>query len=494
MPFSFKTPGVYLAEKSNSGNSIVQVSTAVPVFIGYTSKASINGKSLNMQPIQIQSMSDYETFFGGGPKPIFTLEEQTNEADFDVILNKKKYVLTQNENSRFYLYNSLKLFFDNGGADCYIISIGQYDENPDELEITPDKFKEAINLLEGEEIPTMLLMPDALLLNEEDSSYYSVLTYGLMHCGKHMNKVALFDIYNPGLNLPKNEKNHFLKRFRENIGTDYLSYGACYYPWLRTSIITKNDINYTNFNLESLKPIIEKKYESVLDNIIKSESEKEKKYWDAGLNNSENYQTLKKIIANRLCILPAAPAIAGLYTRVDRTNGVWIAPANRNLNSVIEPTVNICDKEQEDLNVNADTGKSINAIRTFRGRGSAIVWGVRTLDGNSTEWKYINVRRLFILIEQSIKNAAFSVVFQPNDSMTWSIVTATINNFLTNLWRQGALVGNSPSEAFSVACGLGTTMDQNDINEGIMRIQVMAAPSRPAEFIVISFEQKMDEK
>ena len=78
--------------------------------------------------------------------------------------------------------------------------------------------------------------------------------------------------------------------------------------------------------------------------------------------------------------------------------------------------------------------------------------------------------------------------------MTWSIVTATINNFLTNLWRQGALVGNSPSEAFSVACGLGTTMDQNDINEGIMRIQVMAAPSRPAEFIVISFEQKMGEK
>ena len=122
MPFSFKTPGVYLAEKSNSGNSIVQVSTAVPVFIGYTSKASINGKSLNMQPIQIQSMSDYETFFGGGPKPIFTLEEQTNEADFDVVLNKKKYVLTQNENSRFYLYNSLKLFFDNGGADCYIIN------------------------------------------------------------------------------------------------------------------------------------------------------------------------------------------------------------------------------------------------------------------------------------------------------------------------------------------------------------------------------------
>ena len=282
MPFSFKTPGVYLAEKSNSGNSIVQVATAVPVFIGYTSKASISGKSLHMQPVQIQSMSDYEIFFGSGPKPVFTLEEPEKDNICDVEIDNIKYVITQNENSRFYLYNSLKLFFDNGGADCYIISIGQYDENPDDLEISPKKFKEAIDLLDGEEIPTMLLLPDALLLNEEDSSYYSVLTYALMHCGKHMNKVALFDIYDPGIELKKNEKHKYLQRFRENIGTDYLSYGACYYPWLRTSIITKNDINYTNFNLESLRSIVGKKYETVLDNIIKSESEKEKKYWDAG--------------------------------------------------------------------------------------------------------------------------------------------------------------------------------------------------------------------
>jgi phage tail sheath protein FI len=120
--------------------------------------------------------------------------------------------------------------------------------------------------------------------------------------------------------------------------------------------------------------------------------------------------------------------------------------------------------------------------------------GSKTLAGNSVEWKYINVRRLFILIEQSIKNAAFSVVFKPNVPITWSGVKATINNFLTNLWRQGALVGESPAEAFSVGCGLGETMSQNDINEGIMRIQVKIAPSRPAEFIVISFEQKMGEK
>jgi len=217
----------------------------------------------------------------------------------------------------------------------------------------------------------------------------------------------------------------------------------------------------------------------------------EKEYWDKSLNSCKEYKSIKKIIADKLSVLPVTPAIAGLYTRVDSTQGVWIAPANKNLNSVIEPTIKITNKEQENLNVDATSGKSINAIRSFRGIGSAIVWGERTLDGNSPEWRYINVKRLFILIEQSIKKAAFKVVFKPNVPLTWSIVKASINNFLTNLWRRGALEGATPAEAFSVYCGLGETMDQNDINEGIMRIQVAAAPSRPAEFIIISFEQKM---
>jgi len=341
----------------------------------------------------------------------------------------------------------------------------------------------------------MLLMPDSLLLNEEDGSYYNVQTYALKHCAEHMDKVAIFDIYGANVEpLPGTDRNYYINRFRENIGLDFLSYGACYYPWVKTSIITMNDINYKHFNLELLKQVIEEKFESVLSNLIKSETEKEKKYWDSGLNSCPEYKLLKKIVADKLCVLPVAPAIAGLYTRTDRSQGVWIAPANKDLNSVIEPTIKITTKQQENLNVDTISGKSINAVRSFRGRGSAIVWGARTLDGNSVEWKYINVRRLFILVEQSIKNAAFSVVFKPNVPITWSVVKATLNNFLTNLWRQGALVGASPSEAFSVSCGLGETMNENDINEGIMRIQVKIAPSRPAEFIVISFEQKMGEK
>lgn len=492
MPEILKTPGVYIVEKDTGANAVVQVATAVPVFIGFTERAEINGRSFHMKPVHINSLSEFEIFYGKAPVPVFTVKP-AEKGGGDLSLNGQMYTLQQSAHSKFYLYNSLKLFFDNGGADCYIISIGQYGKDAQLLDITADAFKKAIDTLAGEEVPTMLLMPDSLLLDEEDSSYYAVQTYALQHCGKYMDKVALFDIWGSGEELPLGEdKNKYVTRFRENIGLDNLTYGAAYYPWVKTNIISLNDIGYENFNLDSLEAIINEAHKPILHNLKSAANDKEKKYWDAGLKNaSKEYKLLRKTIADRLNVLPAAPAMAGLYTRTDRSRGVWIAPANQNLNSVIEPAIKITHEDQETLNVDAISGKSINAIRAFRGRGSAIVWGARTLAGNNVEWRYINVRRLFILIEQSIKNAAFSVVFKPNVSITWSVVKGTIGNFLTNLWRQGALVGNSPSEAFTVECGLGETMSQEDVNEGIMRIQVKAAASRPAEFIVITFEQKM---
>ena len=486
-----KTPGVYIVEKDTGANAVVQVSTAVPAFIGFTEKAEINGKSFHMKPIQISSLSEYELFFGGPAVPVYTIKPADDEKK-DLVIHGKAYVLEQSENTTFYLYNSLKLFFDNGGADCFIISVGQYGDPNNPPEITPEVFKKGIDVLAGEEVPTMIVMPDSLLLEEEDASYYSVQTYALAHCGKYLNKVALFDIWGGNQELPIENKNKYINRFREYIGLDNLSYGAAYYPWLKTNIIPINSIDYQNFNLESLRPVLEEKHQAILDNLMASSTEKEKKYWDAGLKNmSKEYKLLRKTIIDRLNILPAAPAMAGLYTRTDKARGVWIAPANQNLNSVIGPMVKITHEDQESLNIDSISGKSINAIRAFKGTGAAVVWGARTLAGNSPEWRYINVRRLFILIEQSIRNAAFSVVFRPNVPVTWAVVDGMISNFLTSLWRQGALVGASPEEAFTVLCGLGSTMSQDDINEGIMRISVKIAAPRPAEFIVITFEQKM---
>jgi phage tail sheath protein FI len=205
---------------------------------------------------------------------------------------------------------------------------------------------------------------------------------------------------------------------------------------------------------------------------------------------SPTYSILLDNIREITNILPPSSAIAGIYTIVDNNRGVWKSPANISLNSVINPCFNITNDEQEDLNVDAISGKSINAIRNFPGIGT-LVWGGRTLDGNSLDWRYINVRRTMIMFEQSIKMALRSYVFEPNDTNTWATVKNMIINFLTEKWKQGALAGASPDDAFDVQIGLGFTMTPLDILEGKMLISVKLAILRPAEFIVITFEQQM---
>ena len=147
--------------------------------------------------------------------------------------------------------------------------------------------------------------------------------------------------------------------------------------------------------------------------------------------------------------------------------------------------------DQGGLNVDATTGMSINAIRSFPGRGSAIVWGARTLAGNDNEWRYISVRRFFFMVEQSIKNALEPFVFETNDVNTWTKVTAMISSYLTELWRQGALMGSTTKDAYVVQVGLGITMTQQDVLDGRMIVLIQLAVVRPAEFIVLQFEQLM---
>jgi phage tail sheath protein FI len=191
----------------------------------------------------------------------------------------------------------------------------------------------------------------------------------------------------------------------------------------------------------------------------------------------------------KLNLLPPAAAMAGVYTLVDNARGVWKAPANVSLSAVISPAVNITHDEQEDLNVTT-AGKSVNAIRSFIGEGT-LVWGARTLDGNSLDWRYINVRRTMIMIEESLRLATKAYVFEPNVSGTWVTIKGMANNFLTSVWKRGGLAGASPEDAFSVSVGLGETMTPEDILEGILRVTILVAVSRPAEFIEITFQQQM---
>ncbi len=204
------------------------------------------------------------------------------------------------------------------------------------------------------------------------------------------------------------------------------------------------------------------------------------------------YNRIKKEIDALPITLPPSSAIAGVYAKIDSTRGVWKAPANTSLNYVIQPTIQITNDIQDRLNIDAGSGKSINAIRSFTGKGT-LVWGARTLAGNDNEWRYVSVRRFFNFVEESVKKATEQFVFEPNDANTWVRVRAMIENFLINQWRAGALAGAKPDQAFYVRVGLGQTMTAQDILEGKMFVEIGMAVVRPAEFIILKFSHKMQE-
>lgn len=202
------------------------------------------------------------------------------------------------------------------------------------------------------------------------------------------------------------------------------------------------------------------------------------------------YASVVSGIGSLLQVVPPSGAVAGIYAFTDATRGVWKAPANVSLDSVGDLTEIIDSREQEGLNVDTTAGKSVNAIRPFTGRG-ILVWGARTLAGNDNEWRYVPVRRFFIMVEESIKKSTLWAVFEPNDANLWVKVKSMIENYLIQKWRDGALAGAKPEDAFFVNVGLGTTMTAVDILEGRLIVEIGMAVVRPAEFIILRFSHKM---
>jgi phage tail sheath protein FI len=185
--------------------------------------------------------------------------------------------------------------------------------------------------------------------------------------------------------------------------------------------------------------------------------------------------------SGNLRLVPPGGHVIGIYARSDNTVGVWKAPANEKVNGVKKLEFPITKGEQDVLNP-----RGVNAIRAFPGRGIR-VWGARTLSID-TMWKYINVRRLFIFIEESIDEGTQWVVFEPNDQRLWARVRQTIAQFLTAQWRAGALMGTTPEEAFFVKCDR-TTMTQDDIDNGRLICVIGIAPVKPAEFVIFRIAQ-----
>ncbi len=473
---SYKTPGVYVEEISTLPASVAGVETAIPAFVGYTEKAEQDGdnEALRMEPTRITSLLEFREKFGGPHPEEFTFSiVDTYDEDEELIDRVFSAALQGGEPSSYKLFHSMQLYFSNGGGPCYIVSVGDYD---DDIEAGDAENAEGllggIRSLEKVDEPTLILFPDAVSLDQL-SGYGSVAVEALTQCNKLKDRFTILDTFENSIDVGD---------YRGALGMSFLNYGASYTPYLKTTLNYEVDREASAIahTVNGDPPAGATDYSAVA-NFATLEGE-----------HPSIYRSLLAEVRKVYVELPPSGAIAGIYARVDRNRGVWKAPANVSVNSVISPLVKINDELQEELNVDPSTGKSINAIRSFTGKGT-LVWGARTLAGNDNEWRYVPVRRLFIYVETSVKKATEFVVFEPNTANTWVRVRAMIENFLTELWRDGALAGATPDDAFFVKVGLGETMTSQDILEGRLIVEIGMAAVRPAEFIILRFMHKLQE-
>ena len=369
------------------------------------------------------------------------------------------------------IYFALQMFFDNRGRRCYVASVGAYSTSSP---LTPDlaALTQGLTALALEEDVTLIAVPEAPWLSVTD--YTTLAATVLEQCRERRDRFAIFDLFdgaNPNVDLPAARA--CFPDGRESM------YGAVYYPDLGTTLTLpyvetpaadgKRMTSNASVRLNGSAPIDVASL--------------------AGASQTQ-YDTAVAAVRGYRLTIPPSGAIAGVYVANDAAHGVWQAPANAPLASVFAPVVMLTSRQAERLGVDPSGGKSVNTIRAFPGKGT-LVWGARTLAGNDAEWKYVPVRRFLTVIEQSITRSTRWAVFEPNNANTWVRIRGVIENYLTVKWRDGALMGTTPREAFFVRCGLGDTMTVQDISDGRLIVDIGVAPARPAEFVVIRISHQV---
>lgn len=568
----FKTPGVYIQEISTLPASIVPVATAIPAFVGYTAQRFRNGETFEINiPVRVSSYLEYKEIFG----------ESFEEKYIITITDGPGVAITEPTNfSQYLMTYQVYMYFSNGGGPCWIVSVGDYLAEASGNDINVNDLLDGLNVLEEEDEPTLLVVPEAVMLSDIDRK--TLHDQMLAQCAKLQDRFAILDaLHYNGQTVAEDGAD-----FRSEVGSSDLKYGASYYPNLKTilfrnfnpnvltvvdnrggaglgpfnglaieqlstgqtfasaTIRINNNANISGdaftiggstftegaqFNqgagnsttaqalLAAIQSAADPAYTAIRNGEVitlvattpgEAGAALVLTYTDAGANggavvsgegtfswalpDKSLYNTIIASLQSKLMNLYPSASMAGVYARIDSQRGVWKAPANVEIRSILRPVVAISHEEQEVMNVDATSGKSINVIRFFQGKGN-LVWGARTLAGNDNEWRYIPVRRLYIFIEESVKKATEFVVFEANDANSWLRVKTMIENFLTNLWREGALAGAKSEQAFFVRVGLGQTMTALDILEGRMIVEIGLAAVRPAEFILLKFSHKLQE-
>ena len=538
-----KTPGAYIEEVSKFPPSVAQVETAIPVFIGITEKATRKvAGDLSESLVRITSMLEYETLFGGANKEILELKDDTVKG-LTLVTPEVKFLMPY----------AMQMYFANGGGPCYIISIGDFSETPAPTStVLTARIRTCLDAASKEDEITLIVFPDATKTLDE-GDFYAMNEYALEQANDLKDRFVIMDTFlgnsteKTKVDVDADNKNT-IDNFRDNVSGD--KYGAAYFPHVKTilnyvfdeeadivhagtgydynveltainalidvindevnddnleenraaALAIYNSINETHDNPLDLSGII-----SAVDSpallvavdALEGDLEEDnfgvasdKKLKD--LKGTTLYNEIQALINAVSVVVPPSAAMAGVYAKTDSTRGVWKAPANVGLNYVVGPTEKVDNNQQDGLNVDAVAGKSINVIRKFTGKGT-LVWGARTLDGNSNEWRYVSVRRFFNMVEESVKKASERFVFDANNANTWIKVKGMIENFLNTQWKAGALAGATTEDAYYVNVGLDETMSAQDILEGRMIVEIGMAAVRPAEFIILRFSHKLQE-
>lgn len=548
---SYKSPNVYIEEIATLPPSVVAGATAVPAFIGYTEKAGNkigDSYEYDNKPIRITNMIEYENIFGKAyfSNGLFDFE-LTQDKDYKISLHRSELKFLLYYQLQMYFANGGGVcYIVSAGqyGDSQVISVDRSkienclnelkkEDEPTLIILTDAVMLEALDyyamcqlsLQQCEELKDRFTIIDVSLPDNLDTqgqietiqdfrtnigqnnlkygaAYYPYLNTNLnyIYDDAQVNNIPLLQEVEIKLGPVSQTDTEFVIQNRLltiNIAADATTEKivTAWNDWILSNDrqgynITGDDnqvlINVTNGPIElTVGTDPNEKSATIQDKLYITCSTQETTLDSLRITNSQLYATIKAELGKLRVTLPPSGAIAGIYSTTDRERGIWKAPANTSINYVIEPTIKVTDLEQDDLNVH-DSGKSINVIRGFTGKGT-LVWGARTLAGNDNEWRYIPVRRLFCLIEKSIKSSISFAVFEPNTEMTWLKVRVMIESYLNELWSQGALAGSKAEDAYFVEVGLGKTMTSQDILEGRMITKIGIAAVRPAEFIIVQF-------
>ena len=231
MATSYKTPGVYIEEISKFPPSVAQVETAIPAFVGYTETAVVDGVDYHtenfIKPVKIGSLPEYEFFFGGAPNP----------TSVEVVLNPDNSVKSAKINGVNLLYDSIRMFYANGGGDCYIVSVGGY--NTSVSGVSKQELLDGLATLEKVDLPTLLVIPETVHLPVSEAG--EVHAAMLSQCNKLQDRFAILDLVDGDSDITPTKDP--VADFRDNVGMNYLKYGAAYYPFLKTTLSFKIDYN-----------------------------------------------------------------------------------------------------------------------------------------------------------------------------------------------------------------------------------------------------------